>query len=541
MNRTKRAAFAVLASVAFVFAGCKSTEKQDANQITATTATKSTSTTSKTTTTDSSKTAKNSTKKSATTTTTKSSSSSSNKSGTSKAGDGSSTKTTTTTTTTTKKTLSPEEWPENNKKLLAQVEKSRQQAIAAGAEISSPLAFKTAEEEYKAEKDAVAKGEKVDLSQALNDLDARYKGLAALAEAKQKKARIDSLGVASSDQKSYDEGASLVDELSSSKAAVYSGEDFYKKAKTANDDFDKVLAAAGLSSSTKVDPATYPANNKRLFEQVEKSRQEAIEAGAEEELSSDFDAAEKIYNADKAIVESGEQVDISASLRDLNNRYRAMATIIAAQEKKDLIDELGYASYSMSNYTKGSDLLSEVTGSSASSLTGEQAFQKANVADACFARVLDTAYRSLAEQERRAAYKAKLQAESVKAQISRKDDYVEGVEKYRAGYKMFTSHNPEASVEEFKQSKETFQNLYDVISKARAGALKKIEDAKKRVDESEATAAAADKVAPLGNQPVKGIEAADAKLLEDDDFSYTENTEIEVESTSLTSTEEVTE
>ena len=218
-----------------------------------------------------------------------------------------------------------------------------------------------------------------------------------------------------------------------------------------------------------------------------------------------------------------------------------MATIIAAQEKKDLIDELGYASYSMSNYTKGSDLLSEVTGSSASSLTGEQAFQKANIADACFARVLDTAYRSLAEQERRAAYKAKLNAESVKAQISRKDEYVEGVEKYRSGYKMFTSRNPEASVEEFKQSKETFQNLYEVISKARAEALKKIEDAKKRVDESEATAAAADKVAPLGNQPVKGIEAADAKLLEDDDFSYTENTEIEVESTSLTSSEEVTE
>ncbi|MBR4386496.1 MAG: hypothetical protein IKP51_08255 [Treponema sp.] len=544
MNRTKRAAFAVLASVAFVFAGCKSTEKQDANQITATTATKSTSTTSKTTTTkDSSKTTKNSTKKSATTTTnTKSSTSSSNKSGTSNAGDGSKTQTTTTTTTTTtKKTLSPDEWPENNKKLLAQVEKSRQQAIASGAETYSPLAFKTAEEEYKAEKDAVAKGEKVDLSQALNDLDARYKGLAALADAKQKKARIDSLGVASSDQKSYDEGSSLVDELSSSKAAIYSGEDFYKKAKTANDDFDKVLAAAGLSSSTKVDPATYPANNKRLFEQVEKSRLEAINAGAEEELTSDFDAAEKIYNADKAIVESGEQVDISASLRDLNNRYRAMATIIAAQEKKDLIDELGYASYSMSNYTKGSDLLSEVTGSSASSLTGEQAFQKANIADACFARVLDTAYRSLAEQERRAAYKAKLNAESVKAQISRKDEYVEGVEKYRSGYKMFTSRNPEASVEEFKQSKETFQNLYEVISKARAEALKKIEDAKKRVDESEATAAAADKVAPLGNQPVKGIEAADAKLLEDDDFSYTENTEIEVESTSLTSSEEVTE
>lgn len=542
MNRTKRAAFAVLASVAFVFAGCKSTEKQDANQITATTATKSTSTTSKTTTTTdsskSTKTTKNSTQKSATS----KSSTTTTKTGTSNAGDGSKTQTTTTTTTTTtKKTLSPEEWPENNKKLLAQVEKSRQQAIASGAETYSPLAFKTAEEEYKAEKDAVAKGEKVDLSQALNDLDARYKGLAALADAKQKKARIDSLGVASSDQKSYDEGSSLVDELSSSKAAIYSGEDFYKKAKTANDDFDKVLAAAGLSSSTKVDPATYPANNKRLFEQVEKSRLEAIDAGAEEELTSDFDAAEKIYNADKAIVESGEQVDISASLRDLNNRYRAMATIIAAQEKKDLIDELGYASYSMSNYTKGSDLLSEVTGSSASSLTGEQAFQKANVADACFARVLDTAYRSLAEQERRAAYKAKLNAESVKAQISRKDEYVEGVEKYRSGYKMFTSRNPEASVEEFKQSKETFQNLYEVISKARAEALKKIEDAKKRVDESEATAAAADKVAPLGNQPVKGIEAADAKLLEDDDFSYTENTEIEVESTSLTSSEEVTE
>ena len=31
MNRTKRAAFAVLASVAFVFAGCKSTDKEHIN------------------------------------------------------------------------------------------------------------------------------------------------------------------------------------------------------------------------------------------------------------------------------------------------------------------------------------------------------------------------------------------------------------------------------------------------------------------------------------------------------------------------------
>lgn len=570
MNKTKRAALAAAAVLALVISGCKSTEQEDANKLTSST-TASTSTTSKTTNSggtsttqktttttttnksgnSTSKTGANSTtsgtsKTTTTTTTTGTNGSNGSKTGTN-ANNGTSSSTTTTTTTTTTKsssgnTLSPDEWPENNKKLLAQVEKSRQKAIAAGAESAASLAFKTAEEEYNAEKDAVAKGQKVDLSKALADLDARYKGLEALAAAKQKKARIDQLNIASADQTSYDEGSSLVTELSSSKAAVYTGADFYKKANTANKDFDKVLSAAGLSSSTSsVDPATFPANNKRLFDQVEKSRQAAIDAGADKDLVDSFAAAEKIYTADKAIVDNGEQVDISASLRDLNNRYRAMATILAAQEKKAIIDENGFASYSMSNYTRGTDLLDEVTSSRADNLTGEQIFQKANLADASYAKVIDTAYRSLAEQERRAAYNAKRQAESVKAQISRKDDYMTGVNKYRSGYSMYTNRNPEGAVEEFKTSKETFLELYDVISKARAEALKKIEDAKKKVEHSENTAVQADKTAPLGNQPVKGIEAADAKLLEDDDFSYTENTEVEVDSTSLTPTEEVKE
>ena len=80
--------------------------------------------------------------------------------------------------------------------------------------------------------------------------------------------------------------------------------------------------------------------------------------------------------------------------------------------------------------------------------------------------------------------------------------------------------------------------MYEEISVARAEALKKIQDAKKRVEESESVAKTADKEAPLGNQPVKGIEAEDAKLLEDDDFSYTENTEIEVDTTPVVSAEE---
>ncbi len=429
------------------------------------------------------------------------------------------------------------QYAENNQKLLAQVEQSRKEAIAAGAEQASGLAFKTAEAEYEAEKAAIAAGQKTDMSQSLKDLDQRYKGLAALARAKQKKAEIDDNDLAANDQKSYDEGSALVEELSSSKAAMYTGDDFYKKASQAENDFDNVLKASGRDT-TKVNPDTYPVSNKRLFDQVEKSRKEAIEAGAPHALPDRFSAAEADYNNKKTIVDNQEKVDISSSLRDLNNNYKAMAAIARAQEKKKIIDDEGLSSYSMSNYTRGTSLLDEVTTSKADNLSSRQLYTKASDAEKAFDNVLLSAYRAQAEKERQAAYAAKRKAESVKAQVSRKDQYVTGVDQYRAGYSKFSAGNPKDSMQSFKDSKETFTNLYEEISVARAEALKKIQDAKKRVEESESVAKTADKEAPLGNQPVKGIEAEDAKLLEDDDFSYTENTEIEVDTTPVVSAEE---
>ena len=112
-------------------------------------------------------------------------------------------------------------------------------------------------------------------------------------------------------------------------------------------------------------------------------------------------------------------------------------------------------------------------------------------------------------------------ADSVKAYVSRKDDYTHAVSLYRNG-ELRRAVDPKTANESYKMSKEEFLKLFEEISGARAQAQKEIDEAKKRVAHSETTAVKADAEAPLGDEPVEGIEDADAKLLKDDDFSDAE-------------------
>ena len=62
----------------------------------------------------------------------------------------------------------------------------------------------------------------------------------------------------------------------------------------------------------------------------------------------------------------------------------------------------------------------------------------------------------------------------------------------------------------------------------RAKAQAAIDEAKKRVAASENVAVQADIEKPLGDEPVEGIEEADTKLLEEDDYSEAENAAVDL-------------
>lgn len=115
------------------------------------------------------------------------------------------------------------------------IDSMRNDAINAGADKAAPDAFKAAEDEYNRLKNGNASEEE------LLALKARYAALKAFADAKAKKEKIDSLGLASYNQKVYDEGSALIAELDENKD-IPSAE-FSSKAVAANASMTAVLEA----------------------------------------------------------------------------------------------------------------------------------------------------------------------------------------------------------------------------------------------------------------------------------------------------------
>lgn len=269
--------------------------------------------------------------------------------------------------------------------------------------------------------------------------------------------------------------------------------------------------------------------NKSLLEKVEESRNAAIQAGAEDANKSAFDAVEAEYNATKALIENSPAVDYSKALSDIDSRYQALLAYTNAKAKKDKVDELNFAAYNQNAYNEGCRVLDELAAPEANIAAGESLLKQAQAAEANFDLVLTAGWRALAKDERTEAFKAKKDADSVKASVSKKSEYDAAVKNFTSGDSNYVTGNPEGAYSNYKQSKETFTALYEEIKDKRAAAQKLIDDAKERVAQSEKVAVEADAKAPLGDDAVEGIEAEDSKLLEDDDFTEAENSIVAVE------------
>lgn len=280
-------------------------------------------------------------------------------------------------------------------------------------------------------------------------------------------------------------------------------------------------------------------NYNALFRMIEKSRERAIDAGAEDDdaTSDFFNALDEEYRRQRALAESeGISPEMTNILRQINAAYEGLAQYEEAKAKKKLIDDNGYASNNQRAYDEGADLLEQLEEimadsdsffeelRSGESDAGTQFLNKATKANTDFTNVLKAA----ANNMRTEAFKAKKQADSVKASVSRKDDYDDGVSEFRAGDSNYVTGSVDESIENYTRARDIFATLYKEVAAARAEAQKRISDAKKKVNHAWGVADEADKTDPL-TEKIDGIEDHDAKLLEDDDFTEAENSYVEID------------
>lgn len=271
-------------------------------------------------------------------------------------------------------------------------------------------------------------------------------------------------------------------------------------------------------------------DNSDALSKAAAARQAAIDAGADKTAADLFTAADNLYDSLKARSETGE--DAAAGLADVTARYQALEEYAKALELKARIDQLGYSSYDQGDYDKGSDAVGAFESfASAEGVTGSAMYDKAHLAYTSFGKVLATAFRKLAQDERTAAFKAKRDADSVYAGVSQKDAYNVAVKSFRDGDASYSMQDPENALKHYQDSRQAFEALYADISEKRAAAQKAIDDAKAKVAESADYAVQADKDAPLEGDDIEGIETSDAVLLQTETYDDPKNSEEDVPET----------
>ena len=261
----------------------------------------------------------------------------------------------------------------------------------------------------------------------------------------------------------------------------------------------------------------------KLMEQINEARKTAIEAGA------DRNCPDQMNKLDYLLSGLKDSDDPEAAAKSIIDRYNLLANYSSALDVKKEIDNNGYASYAQNNYDRGVDNLSKVDAAFDKNPDDfdKSVFVNAENALKEFNTVINVAYKKIAKEEREAAMEAKKKADSVKAGVARKTEYNEAADLMQSGDSLYSMQNAKKAAEKYKEANTKFTYLYQDVSEKRAAAQAAIEEAKKRVAESEKFAEEADVKAPITEQ-VEGIEDEDAVLLEADEYENPEEAEADL-------------
>lgn len=286
---------------------------------------------------------------------------------------------------------------------------------------------------------------------------------------------------------------------------------------------DVTEAVEDLSENIEDESLSEAARLAQLMEEINDARKAAIEAGA------DRNCPDQMNKLDYLLAGLKDSDDPEGAAKSIVDRYNLLANYSKAVDAKKEIDDNEFASYAQNNYDRGVDNLEKVEAAfeAESDDFDKSVFVYAENSLKEFNTVINVAYKKIAKEERENAMDAKRDADSVKAGVARKTEYKEATDLISAGDSLYAMQNAKKASEKYIEATEKLEYLYKDVSEKRAAAQAAIEEAKKRVAESEKFAEEADVKAPITEQ-VEGIEDEDAVLLEADDYENPEDAEADI-------------
>ena len=261
----------------------------------------------------------------------------------------------------------------------------------------------------------------------------------------------------------------------------------------------------------------------KMLSQISSARQLALDAGADKNATDELFKVDDYYNSFK-----DDEDALKKNGPAIIERYNLLTAFSKAKEAKKEIDDNDFASYSQKDYDSGVKSL-EIAEAAFDDLENwnPSALSAATDANGKFTNVLIVAYKKLAKAERDLAYDAKKKADSVKAGVAQKERYQAATEAFKNGDTLYAMQSPKKSLENYRSAKEEFTFLFEDVSEKRAAAQAAIEEAKRKVAETERYALEADQRNPI-TEEINGIEDEDAVLLDEDNYENPEDAESDI-------------
>ena len=273
----------------------------------------------------------------------------------------------------------------------------------------------------------------------------------------------------------------------------------------------KAVDSNDVNPTTVVEDSNEDVADKSAKE-AEKARKEAIENGADKNLSSLFEKAEEKFRlAKEASVK--DKKNCAKMFDDAKLMYQTLTNLAKCLEYKKEIDENKFQDYDPKKYEDAEKLY-------ASAIEKYNAGDFSSLSDSesslsLYKSLYDKGYSELATSEK-LAREAKEKCDEIKASRSMTKNYNEAVSLYNVGNVYMTDKNYKEAYKSYVASGNIFNETYKMAEEKRKEAVLALERAEKKLKESSSLANEADKISPL-TEGMEGFGEVDSSSLENKD------------------------
>ncbi len=240
--------------------------------------------------------------------------------------------------------------------------------------------------------------------------------------------------------------------------------------------------------------------NDTLMQDIVKARQMAVAAGAEEYFSDELLVVDVASTEAHAVYEDGgDEEAFNETATNVLYQYRALEQASIAAKAGAKITEMGFESYDSDGFAAGNTASEAALRLFNSGASGKEVYDEAKKAADAYNTVLFTAFTSLADEKRVSFLDVKEMADEIKAGVADSQNYNGAVVFFTQGDQDLVSKNPESAYKNFSIAADSMTTVYETVAEKRRLAQEAMDRAKRRIEDAEDVATAADTQVPLAD------------------------------------------